>query len=101
MLGIPLRYLLKHPLIAVADLAADPLQILTTIQDVYVAEREQRRPECQYDSDENWEQRLHDSLGVPWPCNVASAFWDVWPRVIRELEAKGIRAGPESFQSWN
>ena len=32
MLGIPLRYLLKHPVIAVADLAADPLQVWTTIQ---------------------------------------------------------------------
>ncbi len=32
---------------------------------------------------------------------VATEFWDLWPEIIRELEAKGIRAGPESFQSWN
>ncbi|HXP85887.1 MAG TPA: class I SAM-dependent methyltransferase [Bryobacteraceae bacterium] len=101
MLGIPLRYVLKHPVIAVADLAADPLQVLTTIRDVYVAEREQRRPQCQYQSQDRWEQRLHDALGVPWPCQAAAEFWDVWPRVIKELEAKGIRAGPESFLSWN
>jgi hypothetical protein len=101
MLGIPLRYLLKHPKIGVADLAADPLQIWTTIQDVYVEERERRGPQCQYEPDDNWEQRLHDSLGVPWPCKVTSEFWDLWSEVIRELEAKGIRAGPESFQSWN
>jgi hypothetical protein len=25
----------------------------------------------------------------------------LWPEVISELEAKGIRAGPESFQNWN
>jgi len=101
MLGIPLRYVLKHPVIAVADLAADPLQVWTTIQDIHVAQREQRGPQCHYESDDNWEQRLHDSLGVPWPCTVTSEFWDLWPEVIRELEAKGIRAGPESFQSWN
>ncbi len=101
MLGIPLRYLLKHPVIGVADLAADPLQVWTTIQDTYLAQREQRRPQCQYDSDDNWEQRLHDSLGVSWPCTVTSEFWDLWPEVIRDLEAKGIRAGPESFQGWN
>lgn len=101
MLGIPLRYLLKHPTVGVADLAADPLQIWTTIQDVYVEDRERRRPQCQYQADDNWEQRLHDSLGVPWPCKVTSEFWELWPEVIRELEARGIQAGPESFQSWN
>jgi hypothetical protein len=101
MLGIPVRYLLKHPIIAVADLAADPLQIWTTIQDAYVAEREQSRPQCPYESDDNWDERLHEALGVPWPCPVAAEFLDFWPEVIREIEAKGIRAGPESFQCWN
>ena len=101
MLGIPLRYLLRHPVTAVVGLAADPLQIWTTVRDVYVAERERSGPQCLYDSDAHWERRLHDFLGVPWPCTMTSEFWDVWPKVIRELEAKGIRAGPMSFQSWN
>jgi len=105
MLGIPLRYLLKHPVMGVADLVADlagdPLQFWMTAQDVYVADRERRGPQCRYEPDGNWEQRLHDSLGVPWPCQATSEFWDFWPQVIRELEAKGIRAGPESFQWWN
>ena len=39
MLGIPLRYLLKHPVMGVAELAADPLQTWMTIQDEYVAAR--------------------------------------------------------------
>jgi hypothetical protein len=101
MLGIPLRYLLSHPVSAVADIAADPLEIWTTIHDAYVAEREQRGPQCQYEADGNWEQRLHEALGVPWPCNATSEFWDLWPKIISELDAKGIRAGPESFQWWN
>jgi hypothetical protein len=101
MLGIPLRYLLKRPVIAVADLAANPLEIWTTIHDVYVAQREQRGPQCRYGSDDNWEQRLHEALGVRWPCNATSEFWDLWSEVISELEQKGIRAGPESFQNWN
>ena len=100
MLGIPLRYLLRHPL-SVADLAADPLQVLTNIGDVYVAQREQRRPPCSYESDESWERRLHEYLGLAWPCQLTSEFWDIWPEVIEELEAKGIKAGPESFGSWN
>jgi len=100
MLGIPLRYLLRHPL-SVEDLAADPLQVLTNISDVYVAQREQRRPPCSYESDESWERRLHEYLGLAWPCQLTSEFWDIWPEVIKELEAKGIKAGPESFGSWN
>lgn len=101
MLGIPLRYLLKHPVNAVADLAADPLQIWTTIYDDYVYKREQREPRCRYESDNSWEQRLHEALGVPLPCSATSEFWNLWPEVIGELEAKGIRAGPESFLAWN
>ena len=27
--------------------------------------------------------------------------WDLWPKVIAELHAKGIHAGPESFKRWN
>src|ERR1700683_1576694 len=101
MLGIPVRYFLKHPVTTVADVSADPLQLWMTIQDEYAAVRETSRPKCLYEFDEKWEQRLHESLGVPWPCSAASEFWALWPELIRELEAKGIRPGPESFQWWN
>ncbi len=101
MLGIPLRYVLKHPVIAAADLAADPLEVCTTIYDDYVYKREQRGPRCRYESDNRWEQRLHEALGLPLPCSATSEFWNLWPEVIAELEAKGIQAGPESFLAWN
>jgi len=101
MLGIPVRYFLKHPITAAKDLAADPLEILTTIRETYFAQREQRNPQCLYESDENWEHRLHDYLGVHWPCESNSDFRSLWPEVIRQLESKGIRAGPMSFLSWN
>jgi len=100
MLGIPLRYLLKHPS-AIVDLAADPIEAWTNIHDVYVAQREHRRPQCQYESDENWEERLHQNLGVAWPCQLTSEIRSLWERVIRELEARGIKPGPQSFGSWN
>jgi hypothetical protein len=100
MLGIPLRYLLNHPL-AIAELAANPLQTILTMQDVYVAEREQRRPQFPYEPEGEWERRLHETLGMPWPCELAAGFQSVWHKAIGELEKKGIRSGPESFGSWN
>jgi hypothetical protein len=101
MLGKALRYVLQNPGSVVADFGADPLQIWTTLRDKYADKRERRGPRCQYESDNKWEQRLHGLLGVPWPCSATSEFREFWPEVIRDLEAKGIRAGPESFKYWN
>lgn len=100
MLGVPLRYLLKHPL-AIVDLAADPLDVVSMARDIYVDQREQLRPQCPYESNADWERRIHDQLGVAWPCPFAAEFHDLWPRVMSELETNGIQAGPESFGSWN
>src|SRR5271166_5411228 len=101
MLGIPLRYLLKRPVAALADMAADPLEVCIGAYDAYVAEREQRLPRQPYQIDSDWELRLHEALAARWPCAVGSEFWDLWRQVMAELEAKGIRPGPESFQWWN
>jgi hypothetical protein len=100
MLGIPVRYLLRHPLAAI-DFIAAPFDTCSKVRDVYVADRESRRPQCEYKCDDHWEQRLHQHLGVPWPCPFTSEFSTLWPKVIAELEAKGIKAGPLSFGSWN
>jgi hypothetical protein len=101
MFGIPLRYMLKHPVVALKDLAEDPLEIWTTIRETYVAERELRRPQCPYQSEDHWEHLLHKYLDIQWPCGSNSEFCSLWPEVIRELESNGIQVGPMSFLSWN
>jgi len=101
MLGVPLHYLLKHPVEGMSELASHPVDAWTRVQESRFAEREQRGPQCPYESDGNWERRLHKYLGVPWPCKLIPEFWALWPEVVKELEAKGIRPGPESFGSWN
>jgi|SRR5271157_716866 len=100
MLGIPLQYLLKHPS-AVVDLIAHPVETWTKIKDVYVDERERRGPQCLYESGDNWEQWVHARLGVEWPCHFTSEYQSLWFDLVTELEAKGIRPGPESFGSRN
>jgi hypothetical protein len=94
--------MLKHPLWSVADLLGDPLQTCMLIRDEFAAGRERAGPQnCKYEPNPDWEQRLHHSLGVPCPCGANAEFWALWPKVIGELEAKGVRPGPESFLAWN
>jgi hypothetical protein len=100
--GGRLSYLLKHPVSSMSDLVADPLQTWMLIQDEYAAGRERVGPQlCKYEPDSDWEPRLHRSLGIQLPCGADAEFWALWPKVIAELEAKGIRPGPESFLAWN
>jgi Methyltransferase domain len=42
-------------------------------------------------------RRGRDSRGIGSDFRV----WQLWPGVVNELEAKGIRAGPESYKGWN
>ncbi len=96
-----LRYCLSHPLRAAYTFASDPLEVLTAFQERYVASRERPVPPDLYQVDYGWECRMHELLGAPEPCPATSEFWALWPEVIGELKAKGIRVGPESFKGWN
>jgi len=101
MLGLPLRNWLKHPATAVAEIAADPAEIWATIRETYAADRERSRPACRYTPAHRWDDWLHVALNEPWPCAASSELAELWPRIMSELEAKGIRPGPMSFQGWN
>lgn len=87
MLRSGLRYILRHPIRVVTSVATDPLGAWDKLQD--------------RQADVDWERRLHSLLGVPWPCGEATEFWALWPEVVEELHAKGIRVGPDSFGGWN
>jgi hypothetical protein len=44
---------------------------------------------------------LHRLLGFSSPAALTSEFEGLWPKVISELEKKGVRTGPASFKGWN
>ena len=75
MLGIPMGYLLKHPIAGVADLVADPIEIWTTILDSYVAERERRGPQCPYEPDLSWNGTFMKPSVFRGP---AMRLWSFW-----------------------
>lgn len=101
MFGTGLGYCLRHPIQTVAAVASDPVEAWTVLRDIHAARRDRPITPDLYDAEDGWEHRLHDLLGVPWPCEVISEFWALWPGVIGELQGKGIRVGPESFKTWN
>jgi hypothetical protein len=84
-----------------ATVASDPLEAWTAFRDRYAARQEGHTPPDLYKAEDDWEHRLHRLLNLTSPGEVTSEFWALWPEVISELEAKGIRVGPESFKGWN
>ena len=67
MLGLPLRYFLRHPVRAVAAVASEPLEMWTTLQETYAAQRERPVPPDLYQAEDGWDRRMHELLGVQWP----------------------------------
>src|SRR5689334_18491907 len=101
MLGLPVRYFLRHPARAVAAVTSEPLELLTTLKERYAAQRERPVPTHLYQADASWDRKMHEQLGLPWPCPASAEFAALWPKVIREVEDKGIRVGPDTLQGWN
>ena len=46
---------------------------------------------------EDWEQRLHELLGVPWPCPQAHEFTTTWNGVVETMSSQGLRVGRRNY----
>jgi len=101
MLSKDAKYILRHPIRTLTNVLSDPLETWSLVQDRFAAWHEQQVPSDLYKAELDWESRLHRLLEVPWPCQTIDEFWALWPKVIDEMNCKGVRVGPESFKSWN
>ena len=50
-----------------------------------------------YRAPEDWERRLHNALGAPWPCPLTAAFADAWAGVIETMSLHGLRVGRRNY----
>jgi hypothetical protein len=91
----------RDPLLAAVTFVTRPMETVTRLWDARMFGREMRRPPCRYDVDGDWERRMHEHLGVAWPCAHCAEFRALWPQVLEPLQARGLRVGPLSFHSWN
>jgi hypothetical protein len=57
--------------------------------------RHGRRPENHADAD--WERRLHELLGAPWPCPEAEAFAPAWVAAKETMAEHGLRVGRQNY----
>jgi len=48
-----------------------------------------------------WEQRLHERLGVDWPCACEAEFESVWQDIGARLRAAGLRTGRGAYAGWD
>ena len=62
---------------------------------------ERTRPPYEYTVAADWETRMHDLVGAPWPCPEAPAFAAVFDEVVSGLRARGITVGVDSFVGWS
>jgi hypothetical protein len=99
MLGSTLRYVLQHPGRAAAALA-DPVTAWDTFTDRIVQNREYRRGPCKHEADPEWERKLAAVRDTS-SDNGLREFQTLWPKVIADVEAQGLTAGPMSFHGYN
>ncbi|MEA2213023.1 MAG: hypothetical protein QOF83_2971 [Solirubrobacteraceae bacterium] len=85
----------------VRALARNPVESIERVREKF-AEREDRDgawPE--YDPLPDAEQRLHEALGMPWPCPEHGAFASLWERLTRPLTERGLAVGRGAFGGWD
>jgi len=78
----------------------NPGEAWEKMQDHFAERRDRCRPPCPYQVQLDWELRLHQMLGVRWPCETTSEFWALWPRVLAPFGAKGVQIGRGAFGGW-
>jgi hypothetical protein len=54
-----------------------------------------------YGATEDWAERFHAALQLPWPCEEVAPFGDVWDRMVSDLTEAGARVGIRSYSGWN
>jgi len=92
---------LRRPMLTLAAIATDPIESWMWFVEQYAVHREGHAPAHLYQAQDDWERHLHRLTGFSLPAEAASEFWSLWSNVMGELNAKGIRPGPESFKTWN
>ena len=98
------RFIRKGNLLwRVATTTRDPVEVWISLGSDIAERTEGRKPRFQqspYVVTDDWERRLHEILGVSWPCQASAEFWPLWAEVLRPFNAKQVRIGRGAFDGW-
>lgn len=98
---LDLRPYLQRPMVTLASVASDPVEAWIRFREQYAAHREGVTPTDLYQADRDWENHLCRMVELASPDDLAVEFWNLWRKVLQDLEVKGVQAGPASFKGWN
>jgi Methyltransferase domain len=82
-------------------LRRDPRAGLEDVWEDVCRRRERPAPAIEGVSSPDWERRLHELLGVSWPCPRASAFEPIWREIQLALREGGLQAGRGAYGGWD
>jgi hypothetical protein len=88
-------------MVTLASVASDPVEAWIRFREQYAAHREGVTPTDLYQADRDWENHLCRMVELASPDDLAVEFWNLWRKVLQDLEVKGVQAGPASFKGWN
>lgn len=98
------RFIRKGNLLwRVAATTRDPIEAWIRLESDVAERTEDQKPRYQqspYVVTDDWERRLHEILGVSWPCQASAEFWPLWAEVLRPFNAKQVRIGRGAFDGW-
>ncbi len=83
--------------------AMDPVEAWIRLRSRFAELPERHKPqfrESPYTVTNDWERRLHDDLGVAWPCPATAEFWNLWSEVLAPFAARGVHLGRGAFGGW-
>jgi hypothetical protein len=63
--------------------------------------RDRRRPSWPYEVTEAYEERLHELIGIDWPCYERDSFEKVWNAALDDLAARNLQVGRGAFGGWD
>ncbi len=90
------------------SLSSDPIEWAISIRERW-AERSEHRskgsqgpdfmpwPPCPYAVDDEWEEKLHEAVGAPWPCRTHDRFEAMWWDLIDSVQAQVGDVGRGAF----
>jgi Methyltransferase domain len=86
---------------AAKAVAAQPYEGVERVLERVAERRDRRRPRPRYEATDECEKRVHDLIGVRWPCEQRWEFDEVWRAALDDLAVRGIQVGRGRFGGWD